>query len=310
MTFPANSPVFRSTSSLGSALAMVGASACLAFLYIAARNVASLPPMEVAFFGSLSGFALMAPIFARGGNLPPPTRRLGRHVVRAASGLAAIICIFIAVRMMPLAEATALSFATPIFSALGGALFLGEVVSSRRWLSTMAGFIGVIIILQPESSSFGLGGAVALFSAVCAALATLTVKSLSRTEATSTIVFYFITLMIPLSGAASLPVWRTPEPHHWPWLFLIGATITSAQFLLTRSLRQADATFAIPFMYTQLIFVSALGFVFYAETPAVATIVGAAVIFASSVYLVLADDAPRSLHDLWRRKAKPGGRMA
>jgi drug/metabolite transporter (DMT)-like permease len=297
-------------TSFASAASMTAASACLAFLYLAARNVADLPPMQVAFFASLFGFALMAPGLAASGAFPPPTARMGTHLLRAGSGLAAIICIFVAVRLLPLAEATALSFAAPVFAALGATLFTGETVSRQRWIATCVGFAGVIVILQPGSSSFGLGGAIALLSAVCTALATLTVRSLSRTEPVGTIVFYFMALMIPLSGAASLPFWRTPGAHHWPWLALIGGTITVAQFLLTRSLRQADASFAVPFMYTQLIFVSLLGFVLYGEMPALATFLGAAIIFASSIYLALSGRPARPRQPGAARWTKFPGRPA
>ena len=269
------------------ALLMMGASATLAATLASVRQLPDINPAEIAFFRYIIGVMLFLPWLVREGTFLPRTSRLGRHAFRTATGLAAMTCLFFAARMMPLAEATSLSFTAPLFAVLGGALVLREQVSRHRWLCTALGFLGALIVLRPGAVPISPGAAVALTGAVFIAMATLSAKTLARTEVTTTIVFYFTVLVTPLSFAMALPVWTTPSLADMPWLALIAVLATASQMLLTQALREGDASFVLPFDYSQLVFSALLGLVFYAEIPSVYAVIGSAVIVGAALLSIM-----------------------
>jgi drug/metabolite transporter (DMT)-like permease len=277
------------------ALLMLGASAALAATLASVRQLPAINPIEIAFFRYLFGVALFLPWLMRERTVFPPTRRIGRHIFRAASGLAGMTSLFFAARLMPLAEATSLSFTAPLFAVIGGTLVLREHVSPHRWLYTASGFLGALIILRPGAATISPGALIALAGAVFIAMATLSAKTLARTERATTIVFYFTALVTPLSLLMALPVWTTPGLADWSWLILIALLATASQMLLTEALRQADATFVLPFDYSQLVFSALLGLAIYAEVPSLHTVIGTLVI-AGAAFLSLLEG-----RGLWRR---------
>jgi drug/metabolite transporter (DMT)-like permease len=271
------------TPRMRAAFLMMGSSATLAATLASVRQLPDMSPIEIAFFRYIIGVALLLPWLMRDGLALPRTPRIGRHVFRAATGLAAMVCMFFAARMMPLAEATSLNFTAPLFAVIGGALVLRETVSRHRWLCTALGFCGALIVLRPGFGAITAGAGVALASAVFAAMATLSAKTLARAEPTSTIVFYFTVLVTPLSFAMALPVWTTPAFADLPWLLLVAVLATASQILLTQALREGDASFVLPFDYSQLVFSALFGLLVYAEIPAVWTMLGSAVIAGAAI---------------------------
>jgi drug/metabolite transporter (DMT)-like permease len=269
------------------ALLMLVASASLAATLASVRQLPTINPAEIAFFRYLIGVLLFLPWLMREGTFLPRTSRIGRHIFRAATGLAGMTCLFFASRLMPLAEATSLSFTAPLFAVLGGALVLQEKVSRHRWLCTALGFCGALIVLRPGAGTISAGAAVALVGAVSIAMATLSAKTLARTESTTTIVFYFTMLVTPLAFAMALPVWTTPALADLPWLVLIAVLATASQMLLTQALREADASFVLPFDYSQLVFSALLGALIYAEIPSIHAVIGAAVIVGAALLSML-----------------------
>jgi drug/metabolite transporter (DMT)-like permease len=262
---------------------MLGSSAALAATLACIRQLPEINPTQIAFFRYLLGVMLFLPWLMHKGVLFPRTTRLGRHMFRAATGLAGMVSLFFAVRLMPLADATSLSFTAPLFAVIGGALVLREHVSRHRWLCTLVGFVGALIILRPGAGTFALSGLVPLMGAVFIAMATLSTKTLSRTDSTATIVFYFTFLVMPLSFLLALPFWTMPALEDWPWLILIAVLATASQLLLTQALRKGDASFVLPFDYAQLAFSALLGLMIYAEIPSAYTVVGSFVIAGAAL---------------------------
>ena len=264
---------------------MVMSGASFAILTALIRHAsADLHPFELVFFRSLFGLLFMLPWFLRTGLRGLRTRRPGLHGVRALSGLAAMLCWFSAVALMPVAEVTALSFTTPLFATLGAVLFLGETVRRRRWTATAVGFAGAMIILRPGAEAFGVPALLALSAAAMMAISVLLVKVLSRTETASTVVLYMGLLMTPLALVPALFVWTMPSPQLWVWMVLMGLAGTAGHLTLVRAFAAADASAVLPFDFSRLIFAAFLGYAFFAERPDVWTWVGAAVIFAATLY--------------------------
>ncbi len=268
------------------ALYMVGSCAGFAVMMALVRLVsAEIHPFVAAFFRSLFGLAFMLPWLAVAGVGKLGTGRLSMHALRSLLGLAAMLSLFLALSLMPLAEATALTFTAPLFATIGAALILGEQVRLRRWTAALIGFAGALIILKPGAQTLQPAALLALAAAALIAGAMLSIKALSRTEHPNAIVIIMGLMMTPASLVPALFVWSTPSAATFGWLIVLSAAATCGQLCLTRAFAAADASAVLPFDFSRLVFVSILGFAIFGERPAPGTWLGAAVIVGASVYI-------------------------
>ena len=265
---------------------MLVSAAALAGLTGVVRHMsAGLPPFEIAFFRSFFGLLILAPWLMRSGLGVLRTKRLGLYTMRCALGAATMLMWFTAISMVPLADAVALGFTSPLFVILGAALFLGEVVRGRRLGATLCGFAGALIILRPGGGVLDLGAVLVLLSAVTLAGANLSVKELSRTEPVQAIVTYMVIFMVPLTFIPALLVWQTPTPAQLAELAGLAAVATLGNYAMTRAVAVADASAVMPYDYARLPFVALIGFFVFGETSDAATWIGAGVIAVASLYL-------------------------
>ena len=265
---------------------MTAAAFCFSIMNIAIRIVSGeLDPLQIAFFRNLFALAFMLPWLARAGLAGLATRRIGTHLWRAAMGMLAMVCWFYSIALLPLAEAVALNFTVPLFATAGAALFLGEIVRARRWSATLVGFLGVLVILRPGFTELSPSMALPVLAAVFMSLATLIVKSLSRSESPAAIVLYMNLILTPLSLVPALFVWRWPSWTALALLVLIGLLAALAHIALTRAYTRADASAVMPFDYARLPFVAALAFLVFGQVPDLWTWAGAAIIAGSAIYI-------------------------
>lgn len=207
------------------------------------------------------------------------------HAARATLGVFAMGAWFTGLGMMPLAEATALSFTTPLFASVAAVLILGEVMRRRRWSATVIGFVGAMIILRPGLVTLDVAVALILGAALLMSISQTLVKLLSRGEHPNAIVFWLVFLLTPLSLIPALVVWQTPNGEQFLWLLALGAVATLGHQAMARSFAVADVTAVLPIDFIRLPFATAIGFFAFAELPDMWTWVGAAVIVASAVYI-------------------------
>ena len=268
------------------ALWMLVSAAALAGLTGVVRHMsAGLHPFEIAFFRSFFGLLILAPWLMRSGLGVLRTKRLGLYTLRCALGVATMLMWFTAISMVPLADAVALGFTSPLFVILGAALFLGEVVRGRRLGATLCGFAGALIILRPGGGVLDPGAVLVLLSAVTLAGANLSVKELSRTEPVQAIVTYMVIFMVPLTFIPALLVWQTPTPAQLAELAGLAAVATLGNYAMTRAVAVADASAVMPYDYARLPFAALIGFFVFGETSDAATWIGAGVIAVASLYL-------------------------
>jgi len=265
---------------------MIASACCFGAMAVVVRLVSTrLHPFEIAFFRSFFG-ALFALLLLRGrGWQTLRTNRLGFYVMRCAIGTLSMLSAFWAIAHLPLAQAIALSYSSPLFVTIGAVLFLGEVVRLRRWSAVLAGFIGVLVIVRPGTDGFTAASLVALFSAAMTGTVTISIKYLSRSDPADTIVLLTTLLWVPLSLPAALLVWQWPAADLWPWLVLAGALGTTGQYCWTHALKIADASTLAPFSYLQLLIVSVLAWTVFGETPDGCTALGAAIVIGASLYI-------------------------
>lgn len=245
----------------------------------------AIPPFEIVFFRNWVSLVLIVPWVFRHGWSPVRTTRPKLHALRAVIGLSAMIGWFYAISIMPLAPAVALNFTVPLFAMIVAILLLGERPGLHRWGATIVGFAGVIVILRPGAIEIGLGPILALSSALGFALSMNFIKILSRTDSPSTIVFYQVLIMTPLSLGPAIAVWQTPGWSEFGWLIALGALATAAHLSMARSLSLAEASAVASLDFVRLPFVAAIGYFVFAELPEAMTWIGGAIIIASSVYI-------------------------
>jgi drug/metabolite transporter (DMT)-like permease len=215
------------------------------------------------------------------------TRRVGAHVGRMALGLSAMALNFAAMIMLPLAEATAIGFSVPIFSTVLAAIVLAEPTGRWRWGAVAAGFLGVLLIVQPGTGQVPLlGASVALIAALMTASVTIAIRRLGATERATTTVFWFAaSSLVPL--AVMMP-WFAGTHDPVTWAILAGLALVGglAQLTLTGALRLAPVALVMPMDYTSLIWAVLLGMWIFGELPTPWIWIGAPIIIASGLVIV------------------------
>jgi drug/metabolite transporter (DMT)-like permease len=222
------------------------------------------------------------------------TARPGLQFGRSVLLLGSTLCNFAALRFLQLDEAIALIFSTPfLVAALSGPL-LGEWVRWRRWTAIAVGFLGVLVVTRPGAGSFHPAALLSLSAAMLYALYSITTRILARTDSSATTLFYSnivgAVALIPV-----LPfVWTTPgDPLIIALMVGTGLVGAFGHYLLIAAHRLAPAAVLSPFIYTEIIWVTVLGFLVFGDLPTRWTITGAAIVIASGLYLLHRERAVR-----------------
>ncbi|HYW63478.1 MAG TPA: DMT family transporter [Bradyrhizobium sp.] len=246
---------------------------------------ATLPSIEIAWIRFLTFALIMVPAMLPGTRLfALTTERPGLQVMRGIALLSSSLFFISGLRFLPIAEASATGFIAPLFVTALSIAFLGEKVGVRRWLATIAGLIGVLIILRPGSSAFHPAAFFPIISALAWAGTLIMTRMMSgRERAITTMTWSAITGVCVISALVPF-VWVTPSWHDILFGLFIGIASTAGQWIVVLAFRYADASVLAPFSYTQLVWVSVLGFFVFGEIPDVWTIAGATVIVCSGLY--------------------------
>jgi drug/metabolite transporter (DMT)-like permease len=246
---------------------------------------ATLPSIEITWLRFLVFALIMSPAMLPGSPLfALPTTRPGLQLLRGAALLGSSLFFISGLRFLPMAEASATGFVSPLFVTALSIIFLGEKVGLRRWIATAVGLVGVIIILRPGTSAFHPAAFFPLVSALAWACTLIMTRMLSgRERAVTTMTCSSIAGLCIVSALVPF-VWVAPTWHDILFGILVGLASTAGQWIVVLAFRYADASVLAPFSYTQLVWVSILGFLIFGELPDAWTITGAAFIVASGLY--------------------------
>ncbi|MDC0887039.1 DMT family transporter [Altererythrobacter sp.] len=215
------------------------------------------------------------------------TKRLGAHGRRAVYGLTGMVFVYGAVMLLPLAEATTISFTTPLFAVLIALILFREKIGMYRWGAVLVGFAGVAIAMQPGANS-GIsvaGIAVGLVAALMVAIISFQVQDLNQTETPFGIVFWFTALTTPLAAMAMPFVAAGHDPATYAIIAAMAVCATAAQLLLTASLRFGSAATIIVMDYTALIWATAYGWTVFDRVPPTSLWLGAPLIILSGLII-------------------------
>ena len=213
------------------------------------------------------------------------TDRAFLHFKRCASGLIAIVAIFIALRNLPLATVVSITFAAPIFTTVMSIFFLSEKVGLYRWLAVLVGFIGILIISEPGLNSFNFYYIYPIIFCLGLSYVAIAIRQLSSTEPVWLIGLYFSFSIMILSFFTLYQGWIMPNLKDLFLLSMVGILGGLANLWLTQSYKFSEVSLVTPLKYLALIFAIFFGYMFWDEIPTAKTLVGAMLVILSSIII-------------------------
>lgn len=298
--------------------------AVLAVVFFSANDVAikslsdSYALHQVVLIRSFIGLAIILAIIApmTEGFAIARTKRLKMHLLRGSFVVFANLTFFLGLAAMPLAEAVAIFFVSPLVITVFSVLFLGETVGPRRWAAIVLGFVGVLIMVRPGTEAFQPASLLPLVSAFCYAGMHILTRRIGGTESAATMAFYIQIMFIMVCAAMGLTVgwgqfgeqadpslafllraWEWPLLSDLPVFLLIGAGTAFAGYLISQAYRVAEASFVAPFEYLALPMAVVWGMVVFDEYPGPGDYLGMALILSAGLFMV------------WRDGQKPAAKI-
>jgi len=248
---------------------------------------AGYPAGQVLFMrGSFIFIPIAIFIWRAGGFRSARVDSYGGHAIRAVFTVASAFMFVIGVRYLPLADATAISFAGPLFITMLATPMLGEYVGWRRWSAVIVGFIGVLIITRPTGDVVRLAVLLPLGSAFAAAMRDLITRRIAPRE-TSNSILVTTTSAVALSGLATLPMgWVVPTPGDLGLVAMGGIVSGCGHYCMIETFRNAEAGLVAPFKYSSIVYAVAMGYLFWGDLPDAWVIAGTAILVASGLYIL------------------------
>ena len=240
---------------------------------------------EVIFFRNLLACLIIIPLMFSSGLASFKMYRPALFVWRAVFVSIGMFAGFSALTLIPLAQATAISFTTPIFVTILAIFLFGEVIKFRRIAAILVGFIGMIIIVRPGVESISLGVILAFIGAFFHSINLLIVKKLTADETANAIVVWMVIMLVPISFIPAIFVWEWPSTITWLYLWCLAICGTIGHSFFTRAYSLAEITSLQPFQFIKLPMIAFLAWVIFSEVPAYWTWLGGAIIFSSTIYI-------------------------
>ncbi len=248
--------------------------------------VATYSVGQVLLLRSAAALVVLTPLILRGGlawRLPPQP---GLHVVRVTFSTLEVACFYWAVAYLPLADVMTYYLAGPIYVAAIAALWLGERLDRPRVLATVVGFAGVLIALRPSPATLTLPALIALAGSIFFAFLMITTRKL-RTTSDTTLVLGQVLGALLFGLVASPFAWVPPSARDFALLSLLGIVAMVAHVCVNRSLKLAPASVVEPYQYTLIVWAVLLGYLAFGDVVQPWTLVGAAVICAAGLALLV-----------------------
>lgn len=282
---PPQRPAPRRENSLrGIGLMLLGS------VFLSAADVASkyltatTPAIQVVWLRYAAFALIMLAVAAPGGFAQLKPRRMSMQILRGVAVTVSSILFVSSLRYLPIADATATSFVSPLFVTALSIPILGEKIGWRRWTATAVGLIGVLIVVRPGGSDFQLASMLPVLSAATWAFALIVTRMMSATEnPVTTLAWSAVVGCLVLSVLQPL-TWQPLSTEALLVGLFIGVSSTVGHWFVIQAFRHADASLLAPFSYVQLLWASAFGFILFSVLPDAFTWFGSAIIIASGLY--------------------------
>jgi drug/metabolite transporter (DMT)-like permease len=259
------------------------------------KNMADiLPPLPIVIFmQSLIALLLLLPFLFKKG-LPHilavvKTKNPGLQFLRAFSSLSLSYLLFYSVKFIPLVNAMLLINTSPLIVPFIAYFFMSQRINHKLWFPIAMGFIGVMIVLQPDARIFNWASLLDLVGAVCMAVSMLLVRKTSATDSSDTTTFYFLFFATCMSSVVSIPFWQPMTANMWMPLFAIGGLYFLVQCTTTYALKFANAQLVSTLFYSNIIFAAILSQLLWHTFPSSTTWVGVVLIVAGGILCIRAE---------------------
>ena len=241
-------------------------------------------PIQQSFFRNFFGILILAPFFFKQQIFIKYKSNLGLLFLRGLFGGITMILLFTSYSLIPLSQAMAISFSTPLFMYFGSILIFKEKIDFFKTFFLIIGFMFTVLIIRPDLE-IELGSMLALISAVTHAIAGLLVKKLSHDENILTLMFSMVVLMAPITLIPSVYVWKEVNSLFiFSLLFSLAIIATLGNFFWTKAISLSKLTNLMPFDFTKLIFSTIIGFVYFQEKiDLITSICGVGLIICNSL---------------------------
>ncbi len=243
--------------------------------------------LQILFFRQLVVLLSSLPSIANTFPQSLKTRNPGLHAVRLIGAFIALTCGIWAVAVLPLTTAVTLGFTQVFFLSILSSVFLKEVIGVHRIAAVIAGFTGVLIAMRPGVEGLiNLHATIPIIGALGAAIAIISVRTLSQTESTATLLVYQSVFIGAIAGVSLFWFWNTPDLSATLLLFTMGIFAAAGQWTGVMSLRLGEASVVGNIEYIKIVYAAICGFVLFQEVPDSYTLLGAAFIIGSAAYLL------------------------
>lgn len=283
-------------SPLPAILTLMVAMSAVPFMDAIAKHLsATLPVVQVTWARYVFHLVLAVPILLwtqRGGGQMVP-RRIGLQLLRGVLLVCSTFTFFLSVKYLPLADALALAFVSPLVVTAVSPFLLGEKVGIRRFTAVGVGFIGALIVIRPGSGVMHWASLLALSAGVTYALYVVMTRKLAGT-APPIVTLVYGALFGALVTSTALPfAWKPPTGTEWAWMVAIGMCAACTHYLLIKAYEAAPASLLQPFTYIEIVTATILGYFWFGDFPDAWTGLGVAILIASGIYISLRE---RKLH--------------
>ncbi len=266
---------------------------CFAVLCFATMNTftkelrgSDLPVVEIIWGRYFFHFALILLFFPRRIPTLLHTEDKGLQIARSILVLLATACMFVALGLMPLADAVAITFAGPLLIVALSAIFLRETVGPRRWTAVIVGFIGMLVIIRPGAGTFQFAALLPVAVAFFYALYQIITRLISHRSDPLSMLFY-TALVGAVAMSAIVPFdWQTPTYQQWLMLIAAGFLGGLGHYAIIKAYERSEAALVAPFAYTEMIWATSLGLLVFGDFPDLFTFAGTAIIVASGLYVL------------------------
>jgi drug/metabolite transporter (DMT)-like permease len=248
--------------------------------------VLELPPMQAAWMRWISGILFITPFALAAGPGAIHTRDIKLHGLRSIFHSSGYALWYSGVGLIPLATTAALSFTGPLFVTLGAALVLGERVHGARWMGVLAGFVGVLVILQPGLAEPNPGALIVLAAVPLIAGSNLVAKVAAGRDTPVLVVFWQTMFAAVLFAPFGLWFWQQTSAAHWALALGAGFFGTLGYFLITWAFRLLDISAVQPIAFLSIVWASLFDILIFGKTADAWTFVGATIVVAASTAIV------------------------
>lgn len=264
-------------------------------------------PVQIVFFSVLLSFPLATLMLMRDAK---PGTLLPVHpwwiALRTGAAVITGVSAFYAFSVLPLAQTYAILFATPLLITVLAIPILGEKVRLRRWIAVGVGLVGVVIVLRPGGTVFGLGHAAAIVAALGGSVASIIVRKIGTEERPVVLLLYPLVANFVVMGAALGFVYVPMEGIHFGLVAIMSALAWIGSRLSVAAYSIGEAAVVAPMQYSQIVWASLYGFLFFDETVDAMTLLGTAIIIASGLYIVFRESRRADSHTpVLRTRSRP-----